>query len=132
MTQKVIMAALRIMLDSRTPEPEAMVALRVVRQHGMIWSEVFELVRADPPTRSSRVHVHEAPRQSEPRAHQRPRPKQRTPGTGAAWDYRMRFGKYKGVPLGEIYVIEYDYLEWLDKQDWVKPGLREALNEILE
>ena len=30
--------------------------------------------------------------------------------------YRMPFGKYKNVPIGEV---SADYLDWLAGQDWI-------------
>jgi uncharacterized protein (DUF3820 family) len=41
----------------------------------------------------------------------------------------MPFGKYKGEPLADIPV---SYLDWIIGQDWIKPDLKEQIEEHLQ
>ncbi len=44
----------------------------------------------------------------------------------------MPFGKFKGLTLGRIAQQDRDYLEWLGKQSFLKPFLKEKISEVLK
>lgn len=41
------------------------------------------------------------------------------------------FGKYKGKTVTEIAVSDPEYLRWLARQEWCKPKLKTAIDELL-
>ncbi len=98
---------IRLAVDCRTPEGEALAAFNALRRAELEWPKLFELI-AGP----GRV----APRTPTP-------PPRHWPS--------MPFGKYKGRPLDWIARNSPGYLFWLLDRPDLSPGLRRAVEAAL-
>lgn len=128
--QKLI-KILRLAVDSRTSEPEAMAAFSAVRKlrhgwDGLVYAVVeYAATNLEGPKNG---RVHRAPK---------PEPEVETVSEdeikSQTWRFReMPFGKHKGKNLDRILDEDRDYLEWLIDNVKLKGTLKDDIQSALD
>jgi hypothetical protein len=124
MDEQKLIKMLRLAVDPRTPEAEAMTALAILRKNVSEWSEVKvallnHSIQEYEESRARKFsHEHGAIQRMEVQKNFR--------------DARFHFGKHEGLWISEVARKNFGYILWLlDSCDRLSPPFRRKLEEIV-